>query len=403
MGTRPEAIKMAPLVWAMQNHSHQMEAVVVATAQHRQMLDQVLSLFQITPDVDLNLMRPNQSLGSLTGSVMKMLEEALDQIRPDLLLVQGDTTTAFAAALAAFYKKIPVAHVEAGLRSHDNGNPFPEEANRRLITTLAEIHLAPTLLAKLELLNEGVPEEKIAVTGNTVIDSLCYTLQKPFSFRNTPLESVPFDSKRIILVTCHRRESWEQNLTHICSAIRDLASSFDDIYFVYPVHLNPNVQNTVNRCLRGIERVHLTPPLDYVTFVNLMRRSHLVMTDSGGVTEEAPSHHKPVLVLRDVIDRPEACQLGLARLVGTSRERIASETSKLLTDPKLYLSMANGFNPYGDGRASERIVEVISRWSAAAAPLLPPEKEFKLEAEQAYRLKKEAEFVFLSEQELTVQ
>ncbi|HEV8131093.1 MAG TPA: UDP-N-acetylglucosamine 2-epimerase (non-hydrolyzing), partial [Acidobacteriota bacterium] len=354
--------------------------------------------FEITPDIDMNLMQPNQSLTGLTGRVMNMIEEVLEQIQPNLLLVQGDTTTAFAAALAAFYRKIPVAHIEAGLRTHNNYNPFPEEANRRLITTLAEIHLAPTQLARLELLREGVSESKVVVTGNTVIDSLRYTLRQQFSFENTPLERIPFKEKRVILITCHRRESWEENLTNICLAIRDLVACFDDVDVVYPVHLNPKVQDTVHKCLGGTERIHLTPPLDYITFVNLMRNCYFVMTDSGGATEEAPTHHKPVLVLRDVIDRPEACQLGLAKLTGTGRERIFSEACRLLSDPVLYRSMADGFNPYGDGRASDRIVEVISRWASGASPLLPPEREFNVDAEQSYRLKKEAEFISLSEE-----
>lgn len=376
MGTRPEAIKMAPVVRALERRCDDVETTVITTAQHRQMLDQVLSIFDIRPDIDLDLMQPNQSLSDLTGRVMKVMEEMLGRIQPDLLLVQGDTTTAFAAALAAFYRRIPVGHVEAGLRSHDLYNPFPEEANRRLVTQLTEVHLAPTPLARMNLLDEGVPVDRIAVTGNTVIDALHMALDKPYSIQGTPLQAIPLDGQRVILVTCHRRESWNENLSNICLALKGLAERFTDIQIVYPVHLNPNVLGTVNAMLSGIDRIHLIAPLDYVNFVNLMSRSHLVLTDSGGVTEEAPSHGKPALVLRDVIDRPEACEMGLCKLVGTTQEGILEEASRLLTNPEAYTAMTGGQNPYGDGRAADRVADAVCRWLAHEKPLLRSDEQF---------------------------
>lgn len=376
MGTRPEAIKMAPVVHALKKRSDQLNTLVITTAQHRQMLDQVLSLFDITPDVDLDLMRANQSLTDLTARVLKTMTTALAELQPSLLLVQGDTTTAFAAALAAFYHKIPVGHVEAGLRSHDIHNPFPEEINRHLTSVLTEIHLAPTALARQELLQEGVPREKIIVTGNTVVDALHTLLNVPFNFKQTPLADLPLEDHRLLLVTSHRRESWGQELQSICLALRELVEHFADLLVVYPVHMNPNVRQTVTELLTGVERVHLIEPLDYLTFLNLMRRAHLILTDSGGIQEEAPSLHKPLLVLRKVTERPEAFQAGLAKIIGTSRENIVTEATRLLTDPAVYQSMASGKNPYGDGLAAERIAEVLCRWSCGQYPWLEAEKEF---------------------------
>jgi UDP-N-acetylglucosamine 2-epimerase (non-hydrolysing) len=377
VGTRPEAIKMAPVVRALQARSDALETVVVTTAQHREMLDQVFTRFRIAPDVDLDLMRPNQSLTDLTCAVLKEMEQTLAKIRPDLLMVQGDTTTTFAATLAAHYAKVPVAHVEAGLRSHDVHNPFPEEMNRRLTTVLTDIHLAPTPLARRELLREGVPAAQIVVTGNSIVDALAFLLETPCTFHDTPLAAIPFDGHRVLLVTSHRRESWGQELENICLALKELATKFPDTRVVYPVHLNPNVRNMVNRVLNGVERIHLTPPLDYLSFINLMRRAFLILTDSGGVQEEAPTLHKPLLVLRKVTERPEAFHAGLSRVVGTSRERIVEEASRLLTDPAAYRAMAEGENPYGDGRAAERIAEVVCRWSRAERPLLDPAEEFQ--------------------------
>lgn len=377
MGTRPEAIKMAPVVRALRERSAEFETVVIATAQHRQMLDQVLSIFQITPDVDLDLMQPNQKLGDLTSRVLQAMEKTLAEIGPDLLLVQGDTTTVFAAALAAFYRKVAVAHVEAGLRSHSLHNPFPEEANRRLTTVLTDIHLAPTPLARRELRAEGVDPEKIVVTGNTVVDAVGMLLDVPFALTPSALDGYSPNGRRLVVVTSHRRESWGRELENICLALKDLVDRFSDIEVLYPVHMNPNVRETVNVVLKGTPRIHLTSPVDYLTFLNLMRRSCLILTDSGGVQEEAPTLHKPVLVLRQLTERPEASQCGISKVVGTSREEIVAEASRLLSDGAAYRAMAEGENPYGDGRAAKRILEVLCRWAKKEFPLLPPEKEFQ--------------------------
>lgn len=377
IGTRPEAIKMCPVIQALSSRAGEFETIVVATAQHRRMLDQVLSHFRIVPDVDLDLMRPNQNLTDLTARMLKTMAATLGDLRPDLLLVQGDTTTVFTAALAAFYLKIPVGHVEAGLRSHDIHNPFPEEVNRRLTTVLTDIHLAPTSLARDKLLLEGIPGGRIVVTGNTVVDALQTLLASPFNFSDTALADIPLSEHRVVLVTSHRRESWGQELQNTCLALRELTERFADLLVIYPVHLNPNVQQTVTSLLAGVERIHLTEPLDYLTFINLMRHSHLILTDSGGVQEEAPSLHKPLLVLRKVTERPEAFQAGLSKIIGTSRQAIVTEVSRLLTDPAAYRLMSSGKNPYGDGKASERIAEVISRWSRGLYPLLAPEQEFQ--------------------------
>jgi len=328
------------------------------------------------PDMDLDLMQPNQSLAELTARVVTATSAALSERRVDLLVVQGDTTTAFAAALAAFYLKIPVAHIEAGLRSHDTKNPFPEEVNRRLASVVARIHLAPTRLARENLLDERVPSGDIAITGNTVVDSLRFLLDAPFSFEGTPVAALPLKGQRIVLVTSHRRESWGRDLESICLALKDVVEAFPDVSVVYPVHLNPNVGATVNRILAGAERIHLTTPLDYLTFVNLLKRSHLILTDSGGVQEEAPTLRKPLLLLRQVTERPEAFELGLARVVGTSREAIFRETRRLLTDSAAYDAMTKGENPYGDGRAGERIAEALCRWARGQTPLLTPDQEF---------------------------
>lgn len=377
VGTRPEAIKMAPVIRALRQLPDEFQTVVVATGQHRQMLDQVLKLFEIAPDLDLDLMRPDQELASLTSSVLQAMQTTLQATKPDLLLVQGDTTTVFAAALSAFYLRVPVAHVEAGLRSHDIFNPFPEEANRRLTTALTELQLAPTPLAREELLREGVPGERIVVTGNTVVDALLILLAVPFSFAGTPVEAIPLEGSRLVLVTSHRRESWGDELESICLALKDLASRFPDIEIIYPVHLNPNVQRTARSVLERTPRVHLLPPVDYLTFVNLMRRAHLILTDSGGVQEEAPTLQKPVLVLRKLTERPEASRAGMAKVVGTSRKKIVAEAARLLSDADAYRAMAAGTNPYGDGRAASRIVEALRGWAAQRLPLLAPVQEFQ--------------------------
>lgn len=378
LGTRPEAIKLALVIQELRRRSQEFETAVVHTGQHRTMLDHALKLFKIKPDFDLDVMRPNQTLSSLTCRVLDTVENACHRFEPHMVLVQGDTTTAFASALAAYYCKIPVGHVEAGLRSRDVYNPFPEEVNRRLVSVMTEIHFAPTALSRDNLLAEGVPNEKIVVTGNTVVDTLRVLGQMPQCLEATPLRDIPSDHRRLILVTSHRRESWGADQESMCLALRDLVKKHEDIRVVYPVHLNPNVRSTVNALLQGTERIHLTEPLDYLAFVSLLQRCFLVLTDSGGVQEEAPTFHKPVLVLRKVTERPEASQFGMARIIGMSRESIVSEADRLLDDADAYLDMSEGENPYGDGRGSERIVEAVARWFQKKTPLLEPDKEFKL-------------------------
>jgi len=378
LGTRPEAIKLALVIHELRRRSQDFETAVVHTGQHRTMLDHALQFFKIKPDFDLDVMRPNQTLNSLTGRVLDTVENACHRFEPNMVLVQGDTTTAFASALAAYYCKIAVGHIEAGLRSHDLYNPFPEEANRRLASVLTEIHFAPTALSRDNLLAEGVPDEKIVVTGNTVIDTLRALSVLPHSWENTPLAGIPDDNSRLVLVTSHRRESLGADQEHMCLALKDLVKLHPDIRIVYPVHLNPNVRSTVNALLQNTDRIHLTEPLDYITFVSLLRRCFLVLTDSGGIQEEAPTFGKPVLVLRKLTERPEASQFGMAKIIGMSREGIVNETSHLLNDAEAYQDMSEGENPYGDGHSSERIVEAVARWYAKKTPLLEPDQQFKL-------------------------
>jgi len=376
-GTRPEAIKLAPVVKEVQKHPDQFRTLVVSTAQHRQMLDQVLNTFEITPDIDLNLMTHNQSLSGITQRVLEAMEGVLSEHKPDCLMVQGDTTTAFAAALAAFYHRIHVAHVEAGLRSRDMLNPWPEEANRRLAGVVTGLHLAPTLIARENLLAEKIDPNSVVVTGNTVVDAARWLVRMKKTDEPLPVE-IPTGS-RIVLVTSHRRESWGNELENICDAITELVAQFPDIHVIYPVHLNPNVKGTVQEKLSDIDRVHLTPPIDYFQFISVLRRSYLVLTDSGGVQEESPTFGKPVLVLRKVTERPEASLMGLARIVGTSRERIVEEASALLTDHVLYRSMSEAESPYGDGRASARIGNALHRWLAGVTPVLEEDEQFSYE------------------------
>jgi UDP-N-acetylglucosamine 2-epimerase (non-hydrolysing) len=379
VGTRPEALKLAPLIRCLRQRSSRFTPVVIATAQHREMLDQVLSLFDITADIDLDLMRPDQTLGTLTEGVLHAMGGALAKLNPRLVVVQGDTTTAFTAALAAFYARIPVAHVEAGLRSGDPANPFPEEINRRLTAVLTELHFAPTPLARRRLRREGVPARKIAVTGNTIVDTLGSLLTSggvPTTGRTRSVD-LGLNGHRLLVVTSHRRESWGRELENICRAIRELVVRFPDLVVVYPVHLNPNVRDTVHRMLQDVERVRLIPPLDYAAFVELMHRAYVILTDSGGIQEEGPTLRKPLLVLRKVTERPEAFRAGLARLVGTDAPSIVAAVSRLLTDPVAYRSMTADANPYGDGQAAERIVEALTRWSRGLRPLLPREREFR--------------------------
>jgi UDP-N-acetylglucosamine 2-epimerase (non-hydrolysing) len=378
LGTRPEAIKLALVIQELRRRSQEFETAVVHTGQHRTMLDNALQLFKIKPDFDLDVMRPNQTLSSLTSRVLDTVENACRRFEPHMVLVQGDTTTAFASALAAYYCKIAVGHIEAGLRSHDIYNPFPEEANRRLVSIMTEIHFAPTALSRDQLLAERVPINKIVVTGNTVVDALRKLSGLAGSIENPLLAKIPQDSKRLVLVTSHRRESWGADQENMCLALRDLVERHSEIRVVYPVHMNPNVRSTVTSLLEGTERIHLTEPLDYISFVGLLARCFLVLTDSGGVQEEAPTFRKPVLVLRKVTERPEASEFGMAKIIGMSRENIVREASELLTNSSAYEEMTTGDNPYGDGRASERIVEAIARWQQKKTPLLESDREFKL-------------------------
>jgi UDP-N-acetylglucosamine 2-epimerase (non-hydrolysing) len=359
IGTRPEAIKMAPVVKALQRRADCIESRVCVTAQHRQMLDQVLDLFDINPDYDLDLMRDNQSLAEVTAAVVTRLERVVQTERPDWLLVQGDTTTVMAASLLAFYHRIPVGHVEAGLRTGDRYHPFPEEVNRRIASVVASLHFAPTEWARANLLREGIAAENILVTGNTVIDALQMVVEKPYDVSTGALAGLPWQ-RRLVLVTAHRRENFGRPLERICEALTTIARRYpDDVQIVYPVHLNPNVHEAVHRLLAGVANISLLPPLDYLPLVHLMKRCCLVLTDSGGIQEEAPGLGKPVLVLREKTERPEGVEAGTVRLVGTQTRRIVEETCRLLDDPIAYQAMAMAVNPYGDGKAAGRIVDAL--------------------------------------------
>ncbi len=364
-GTRPEAIKLAPVILELRKRPREFEVTVLVTAQHRHMLDQVLSLFGIVPDFDLDIMRPGQSLADVTEKTLRGVEPVLKRHRPDIVLVQGDTTSAFASALAAFYQQIPVGHVEAGLRTRDKYSPYPEEMNRRLISSIADIHFAPTRRARENLLLEGTPKKNVLVTGNTVIDALMITVKMRTAVNLPVLRLVPTDHK-LILVTAHRRESFGEGFTNICRAIVSLVRRNPRVHFVYPVHLNPSVQRPVRRMLGRLDRVHLIEPLEYLPFVHLIEKSYLVLTDSGGIQEEAPSLGKPVLVMRDKTERPEAVEVGTARLVGTDSKRIVKEAERLLHSAGAYRDMARARNPFGDGRASRRIAAAL-RWFFRAA------------------------------------
>lgn len=362
-GTRPEAIKMAPLVKRLEATSG-IESRVCVTAQHRQMLDQVLELFEIRPDHDLNVMRPGQDLYSITSEILQSIRRVYEAERPDVVLVHGDTTTTFAATLAAFYQRIPVGHVEAGLRTGNLYSPWPEEANRKLTGALARMHFAPTPTSRDNLLRENVPAGNVVVTGNTVIDALLAVRAKLESSRGLSAELAarfPFlrPNARLLLITGHRRENFGDGFERICEAIATLARRYPDMDLLYPVHLNPNVQEPVNRLLSGIANVHLIEPLDYLPFVYLMTRATVILTDSGGVQEEAPSLGKPVLVMRDTTERPEAVEAGTVRLVGTDVAKIVDGVSLLLDERAEYERMSFAHNPYGDGRACERIVDAL--------------------------------------------
>ncbi len=362
-GTRPEAIKLSPIVLHQRGRGSEFQPIVCVTAQHRHLLDQVLDVFGIRPDYDLNVMLPGQTLFQSTSRIVAALEAVVEASRPDMILVQGDTTTTFAGALAGFYANVPVAHVEAGLRTGDNRQPFPEEMNRVLTTRLSTLHFAATHSARENLLREGVDANRIAVTGNSGIDAVLYVREALESGKLMGIHGLPLDSsKKLILVTAHRRESFGAAFENICRALARL-SDRTDIQIVYPVHPNPNVQNPVRRALEGRPNTILIEPLMYVPFVDLMCRAHVLLTDSGGVQEEGPSLGKPILVMRDKTERPEAVLAGTAKLVGTDEERIYNETSRLLDNPGDYQRMARTHNPYGDGRASQRISDRILKCS----------------------------------------
>lgn len=361
-GTRPEAVKMAPVVQLLAE-SPGVNALICVTAQHREMLDQVLNLFKLKADFDLNLMQPDQSLAQLTAAVFEDLDPVLREEKPDWILVQGDTTTVMAAALLAYYHRIHIGHVEAGLRTSDKWQPFPEEINRRVAGVVADLHFAPTTWARENLLKEGVSPERIVVTGNPVIDALLQVVKQPYDLYAGPLKGIPED-RRIILITAHRRENFGDPMKRIFQALRQIAlENADDCVLVYPVHLNPNVRTPAFEMLGQIPNVLLIDPLDYLSMVHIMKRAHLVLTDSGGLQEEAPALGTPVLVLREVTERPEAIEAGTARLVGTHTETILDQARLLLNDPAEHSSMAKAVNPYGDGHAAERIVDSLMKFS----------------------------------------
>ena len=362
-GTRPEAIKMAPLVLELQKHSDSIETITVVTAQHRQMLDQVLETFSIKPHYDLDIMGQNQSLLDITGKILEKFDPIVKQERPDMILVHGDTTTTFVASLVAFYNQVRIGHVEAGLRTFDKYSPFPEEMNRQMTDNLADLYFAPTSESKENLLKENHPESAIVITGNTAIDALKLTVQS--DYYHEVLDQLDPD-KKLVLVTMHRRENQGQPMRNVFTALREMVDLHQEIEVVYPVHLSPAVQETANDILAGHDRIHLIEPLDVLDFHNLASRSYFIMTDSGGVQEEAPSLGKPVLVLRDTTERPEGVRAGTLKLVGTDPARVKEAMAALLTDETLYRQMSQAPNPYGDGRASERIVQSIQQYFGAA-------------------------------------
>jgi UDP-N-acetylglucosamine 2-epimerase (non-hydrolysing) len=358
-GTRPETIKVAPIIKELNKHPDQFICQTCITGQHRQMVDPLLGVFDIKADMDLGIMRDNQSLEYITTSVINKVSDIIKADRPDYLMVQGDTTTAMAAGLAAFYNRTKIAHVEAGLRTWNKYEPYPEEINRKIIDSFSDLCFAHTNQAKNNLLKEGTPENKIKVTGNTVIDALLDVANKNFPTEGTILEKIPDGHHKVILVTAHRRESFGEPINNICKAIKKIARQRDDVFFVYPVHLNPNIQQPVHAYLDHIENILLAKPLDYVEFVQLMKRSYFIMSDSGGVQEESPSLDKPVLVLRDVTERPEALETGAIELVGTDTDRIVNRFNLLMDNQEHFKRMAGAENPYGDGQASRRIVQSL--------------------------------------------
>lgn len=363
-GTRPEAIKMAPLVKELEKHSDIIDSIVCVTAQHRQMLDQVLEIFHITPDFDLNIMKQRQTLVEIVGHSLEGLDRVMKEAKPDIVLVHGDTSTTFVGSLAAFYNQIAVGHVEAGLRTYDKYAPFPEEINRRLTGVIADMHFAPTERNRQNLLREGVSDADIFVTGNTVIDALKTTVREDYTFKDPTLAKMPWDTKRVIVMTAHRRENLGQPLRNICTAVRELVETFDDIEVVYPVHLNPAVREVAYEILGNMDRVKLIEPVNADELHNAIQRGFMVLTDSGGLQEEAPSLGKPVLVLRGETERPEAVDAGTVKIAGVDKDTIVRMASALLTDENAYHRMAKAVNPYGDGLASGRIVNaIIERFS----------------------------------------
>ena len=361
-GTRPDAVKMAPVVHELERFPDKVKLVIAVTGQHRELLHQVLDVFRIKPQYDLDIMRRKQSLAEITTRSLEGLERILQEERPDIVLVQGDTTTTFVASLAAFYSKIAVGHVEAGLRTDNKYDPFPEEINRRLTTVLADLHFAPTPAARKNLLASGIPAGRIFVTGNTVIDALLSVAERPWTFDDPVLANIGSDGRRMILVTAHRRENWGEPMRQICGAISSIVDAVADTEVVFAVHKNPIVRDVVFPALRGVERVHLIEPPDYVPFVHLLKKAYLILTDSGGVQEEAPALGKPVLVMRKTTERPEGVEAGTAMLTGTDSEDIVRAATRLLNDAEAYNSMARAINPYGDGHASVRIREALFKY-----------------------------------------
>ena len=360
-GTRPEAIKMCPLVLEMRKYPEYIQPIVAVTAQHREMLDQVLDLFGIVPDYDLNIMTSGQTLYDVTTRALMGLKPVMEEAKPDMVLVHGDTTTTFAGALAAFYAQIPVGHVEAGLRTGNKYSPYPDEMNRKLTGSIAEMHFAPTGTSKANLLKENVQPESILVTGNTVIDALQTTVHSDYHFADEDFNKVFATGHKLILMTTHRRENLGEPMRHVYRALKSVLETHEDVEAIFPVHKNPKVREIVDQELGHLSRVHLIEPMDYEPFANLMAKVDIVLTDSGGIQEEAPALGKPVLVLRDTTERPEAVEAGTVKLIGTAYEDVLRETNRLLDDEKHYRSMAEAANPYGDGKACERIIKAILR------------------------------------------
>ena len=367
-GTRPEAIKMAPLVYAIKAKIDQFELKVCVTSQHREMLDQVLDIFNIKPDIDLNLMKKNQNLSNLSSIILNNMQKVFAKYQPNIVLVHGDTTTTLATSMAAFYKSIPVGHVEAGLRTYNLNAPFPEEFNRQITSKIAKWHFAPTKLSKKNLLSDGIDKSSITITGNTVIDALNWILtridnnkdlQQNLNHILNAVLSFNWKNENFVLVTAHRRENFGDGFLEICSALKELALKYPKTHYVYPVHLNPNVSKIVYKLLKGIKNIHLIKPLEYEAFIYLLKYSYLVLTDSGGIQEEAPSLGKPVLVMRETTERPEAVEAGTVEIVGSNKKKIVKGVSRLLNDKKYYQKMSRAHNPYGDGLACERIVNVL--------------------------------------------